>query len=151
VEGELAALDGQGPVLVADGAKVAAVGAGLLGSEGLGLLLHEGAEGARGQATSGGRSDLLHGLKVDLVARARLTEDATSDDFAPPGGQVVDLLEFFSREVALRHSHSCLVLAMSKRDAFLLSLYGRAFCSAKWVLTSLTSRVRSVATPRADW
>ena len=50
----MAALDGQGPVLVVDGAEAAAGGAGLLGGEGLGLLLQRGCQGALGQAGGGG-------------------------------------------------------------------------------------------------
>jgi hypothetical protein len=136
MEGELAALDGQGSVLVADGAKGAAVGAGLLGSQGLGLLLQEGGEGALGQATRGGSSDLLQGLKVARGAGARLAEDATGDDFSPAGGQVMDLLELLSRGGTLRHGQSCLVLARTSGDAFLLSFYGAVLCPAKCVLAS---------------
>jgi hypothetical protein len=102
VEGELlAAFDGQGSVLIADAAKVAAVGTGLLSSQSLVLLLQEGGEGALGQATSGSSGDLLQGLKVDLGAWARLAEDTPGDDFTPASGQLVDLLEFFSRGGAL--------------------------------------------------
>jgi hypothetical protein len=123
VEGDLlAAFEGQGSVLVADRAKRAAVGAGLLGCEGLGLLLQEGGEGALGQAGHGGSGDLLHGLEVNLGVWARLAEDATGHDFSPPRGQVTDLLEFFSRHGALRHGQTYLVLAVIYGDALLLSL-----------------------------
>jgi hypothetical protein len=82
---------------------MAAVGAGLLGWEGLRLLLQEGGQGALGQATSRCGGDLLQGHKVDVAAWASFAEDAPSDDFSPASGQVMDLLKFFSREVALRH------------------------------------------------
>jgi hypothetical protein len=101
VEGELAAVDGHGTVLGADRTECATIRAGLLWGEGLGLLLQEGGEGALGQATSSGRGDFLHGLEVDRAVGARLAEDATSDDFSPPSGQVLDLLEFLRREGAL--------------------------------------------------
>jgi hypothetical protein len=121
VEGELTAFDGQGAGFGADRAKAATVGAGLLRGEGLGLLLREGGEGTLGQATSGSGGNLLQGHKVDVSARAGLAEGATSDDFSPADGQVMDLLEFFSRELALRHGHSCPVLARINGEVFLLS------------------------------
>jgi hypothetical protein len=136
VEGELTVFDGQGAVLVTDGAKVAALGAGLLGWQRLGLLLHEGAESALDQATSGRSSDLLHRLEVDVGARAGLAEDAASDDFAPASGQILDLLEFLSRDGALRHGQSCLVVAWINGEVFLLPLYCRALWLAKPVLAS---------------
>ena len=86
VESELAALDGQGSVLVADGTKVAAVGAGLFGSQRLRLLLHKRGKGAFGQAASGSGGDLLHRLEIDRLVGARLTEDAAGDDFSPSSG-----------------------------------------------------------------
>jgi hypothetical protein len=101
VEGELAALDGQGPVFVIDPAGPAAVRAGLRGAEGLGLLFQEGAEGALGQATSGGRGDLLHGHQVDRAVWARLAEGTAGDDFPPLGRQGVDLLQSLRRGLAM--------------------------------------------------
>jgi hypothetical protein len=97
VEGELAALDGKGAVLGGNRAESAAIRAGLLGGESLGLVLQEGVEGAFGQATSGGSGDLLHGHKVKGVVGARLLQEAAGDDFSPPGGEVMDLLEFLRR------------------------------------------------------
>jgi hypothetical protein len=89
------ALDGEGTVLMANNAKVAAFGAALLSSEGVGLLFQEGSQGALYQAMSSGSSELLHGLEVDVHAWARLAKDAACDDFSPASGQVTDLLKFF--------------------------------------------------------
>ena len=83
VERELAALDGQGSVLVVDRARSAAVGAGLLGAKGLGLLLQKGTQGALGQTGRGGCGDLLQRLEVDVRAGTRLAEGTTGDDFSP--------------------------------------------------------------------
>jgi len=104
VEGQLlAALDGQGPVLAADGARAATVGARLLGGEGPGVLLQEGGEGALGQAGRGGRRELLHRREVEVGARLGVAQGATGDDFAPPGGQFPDFLELGRGERTLRH------------------------------------------------
>jgi hypothetical protein len=94
VEGDLAAVDGQGSVLVIDGAASAAVGARLLGFQRLGLLFQEGVEGPLGQADCGGRGDLLHRLEVELGVRARRLDRATGDDFSPLSRQVMNLLQF---------------------------------------------------------
>jgi len=94
VEGDPAALNGQGSVLVADATKGTARRTRLLRAEGLGLLLQESAEGARRQAGRRGRRDLLQRLEIDLLARSGRAEDAPGDDFAPASGQVMDFLEF---------------------------------------------------------
>src|SRR5207249_5555445 len=52
------------------------------------------------------------------------------------GGQLADVLEFLSRELALRHGKSCLVVARINGDAFLPSFYCTILCSAQFVLTS---------------
>jgi len=107
---ELAALDGQRSVLVVDQAVPATVGAGRLGTEGLGLLLQEGAEGALGQAGRRRGGHLLQRLEVDVRARAGLAEGATGDAFSPLGRQVTDFLDLLRREFARCHEPSCLVL-----------------------------------------
>jgi hypothetical protein len=94
VEGQATALDSQGPVLVADETRSAAVRTGLLVAESLCLLLEEGVDCALGQAGRGSSSDLLHGLQVDGGVRARFAEGTPGDDFAPLGGEVTNLLEF---------------------------------------------------------
>ena len=104
VEGEVAALDGQGSVLEVERTDEATVRARLLGTEGLGLLLQEGAEGALGQTGRGGRGDLLHRLEVDLRADARLSEGTTSDNFSPLGRHVTDFLELLTCTTAARGS-----------------------------------------------
>jgi len=93
VEGELGVFDGEGPVLVADRAESAAVRAGLLVGQGLGLLLQEGVQSTLDQTTGGGSSDLFHGLEVEDVVGAGLTQGAAGDDFAPLGSEFTDFLE----------------------------------------------------------
>jgi hypothetical protein len=136
VEGDVAALDGQGSVLVANRAESAAVGAGLLDPQGLGLLLKASAQGALGQPGRGGSSDLLHRHQVDVGTWASLAEGTAGDDFSPPGGQVFDLLELLSRGGALRHNQSSLVLTSFYPGVFLLPCYHTPLSLAKCVLTS---------------
>ena len=85
------------------------------------MLLQQDAERAFGQAGRGGRGDLLHGLEVHRLAGARLTPDTTGDNFAPLGGQSMDLLKLLRRERARFHNPSSLVLATIDSDVFLLS------------------------------
>jgi hypothetical protein len=85
---------GQGAGFVGERAEVAAVGAGLLGREGLGLLLQEGGEGALGQAAGGGSGDLFEGEQIDVQARAAVPEGTPGHNFPPLGGEVADFLEF---------------------------------------------------------
>jgi len=99
VVSELAPRDIQRSVLPAHRAKLLAVGAGVLGVERLGLLLQEGGEGPFRQAGSRSRGDLLHGLEVDLQARAGLAEGATGNDFAPLGSEFTDFLELLRRDL----------------------------------------------------
>jgi hypothetical protein len=51
--GQLAAVEGQGPVLAADRAGPATIGAGLLGPQPVGLLAEQDVEGAFGEARVG--------------------------------------------------------------------------------------------------
>jgi hypothetical protein len=136
VKRELAALNSQRSVLVAQEAGSTAVGARRLGAESLGLLLQEGGEGALGQAGRRRRGDLLQRLEVDLRAGARLAEGATGDDFSPLDGQVTDLLDLLRREFALRHEQSCLVLRRIYPSVFLLPCYHTPLRRAKGVLAS---------------
>jgi hypothetical protein len=108
----------------------------LLGAEVLGLLLQEGGEGALGQAGGGGGGELLHGVHVDVQARARVAEGSAGDDFAPPGGQFTDILELLGRDRGVRHGPSCLVLAKSGSVVFLLPFYRAILCLAKRALAS---------------
>jgi hypothetical protein len=64
------------------------MGTGLLGSEGLGLLLQQGGQGALGEAGGGRLSDLFHGAEIDVQSRPLLAAGASGDDLAPLGGQV---------------------------------------------------------------
>jgi len=90
---QLAAVEGQGPVLAAHRAGPAAVGARLLRPQRVGLLAEEDGEGAFGDARGGGAGDVLQGLEIDPRARPGVAEGAAGDDFAPAGGEIADLLE----------------------------------------------------------
>jgi hypothetical protein len=119
---QLAAVEGQGAVLTLDRAGPPTVRAGLLRSQPLGLLLEQDAEGAFADAGGGGAGHVLHRLEIDFRARSGVAEGAAGDDFAPLRGKVPDDLEFLGRELATRHSLSCLVLARRMGDVFLLLL-----------------------------
>ena len=87
-------------LLVADGAELAAAGAGQGLPEAPGLLGGGLLQGAGRQATGGGDGDLLHGGEIDLEARAIVAEGVADDDFAPLVRQVVDLLEVLGGKFA---------------------------------------------------
>jgi hypothetical protein len=97
VESELTAFDRERSVLGTNAAESAAIGTGLLGSEGLGLLVQERAKGALGQARGGGGRNLLHGLEVEGTVGIWLSAEASGDDFSPAGGEVMDVLEQLRR------------------------------------------------------
>jgi hypothetical protein len=88
----------------------------------LGLLLHQGGQGALGQASGGGRGDLLHRIQIDIGSRPGVTEGMTGNDLAPASSQLPDFLEVLGGEIATWHGQSCLVLAKLRWDAFLLPL-----------------------------
>jgi hypothetical protein len=87
--------DSEGALLALDGTKTSAGGAGLLSAEAVRLLFQESAEGAFGQASGSGASNLLHRVEIDLGARAFLTEGVTGNYFAPALGQLTDFLKVF--------------------------------------------------------
>jgi hypothetical protein len=62
-------------------------------------LFQQGGEGPLGQAGGSGSGDLLHGLEIDIQARAGLAEGATGNDFAPLGGEFTDFLELLRRDL----------------------------------------------------
>ena len=69
---ELPAPEGQGAWFAVERAKATTGGARLLVTEGLGLQFQEGGEGSLGQAVGGRLGDLLHGVEVNVGARASL-------------------------------------------------------------------------------
>jgi hypothetical protein len=72
------------------------------------LSLQEGLQGALVEAGGGGLGDLLHGVEVDVEARAVVAEGAAGDDFAPLGRQITEFLELLGGKLASRHDGSCL-------------------------------------------
>ena len=91
--GQGAVAAGQGALGAANRARMSAVGAGLFGPEGLRLLLQKSGEGPFGQSGGGGAGDLLHGVEIDLGARAVRAEGMAGDDLAPASGQFTDFAE----------------------------------------------------------
>jgi hypothetical protein len=117
-------------------AEPAAVGAGLLGPEGRGLLLEEDGQGAGGAAGGRRRREVLHGFKIDLRAGSLVAEGVARDDFAPLGSKVADFLEVLRGKLTAWHGLSCLVLTMRSGDAFLLLLYASVLRWAKLFMAS---------------
>jgi hypothetical protein len=148
--GELPAVESQWPFLLANGAGAAAVGAGLLGAEGIGLLSEQDGEGALGESGGGGAGNVLHGLENDVGAGARVAEGAAGNAFAPLGGEITDFLEFLGRELAPRHGLSCLILARMKGYAFLLPLYVPALCWTKLFMASVAHSLDKLSWVRAS-
>jgi hypothetical protein len=126
----------EGPVLTGDGTGLATVGAGLRLTEGQGLLLQGGDEGALGQTAGSLPGHLLQGSEVEVGARAVLAEGTPGDDFAPPRGQCADGAEVIGVELAARHDFSCLRLGTCTTEAFVFPFYPNALFAAKQVLTS---------------
>ncbi len=88
----------EGAGFVVHGTRPSAGGAGGLRREGLGLLFQEGGERAFEQPAGGGDGDLFEGGQVGVEAGAGVPESASGHDFAPPGGQITEILEFFGSE-----------------------------------------------------
>lgn len=124
--GECAAVGDQGARLVGYRASAAAVGAGGLSGEGLGLQFEEGGEGAFGQAAGGRGGDLFEGEEVDIQSGAGVTEGAAGNNFAPLGGGVADVVELLGGQRGSGHVESFLGLAPSDIEALTFSFYGQA-------------------------
>jgi hypothetical protein len=75
--------------------------AGVLGPQAAGLLIHQDAQRALGQARRGRGGDLLHGSEVE--GAGPLEADAAGDDFAPLGGERADLGQLLLGWFALCH------------------------------------------------
>jgi hypothetical protein len=137
----LTAVKGQGPVLLTHGAEPAAVGAGLPGAQGVGLLLEQDGQGPFGQAGGGGAGDVLHGLEIDGAARPGVAESLASDNFAPLRGEVADGLEVMGGQRTVRHGWFFLGLARRDANVFLLPLYRKAHCPTKLFMASRSTAV----------
>jgi hypothetical protein len=94
----------EGAVLALDPAEASAAGTGLLAAEALRLLLQQGGQGPLRQAGGGSGGDLLHGVEIDIEARAGVPEGMPGNNLAPAGGEVTDFLELLGGESAVRHS-----------------------------------------------
>ena len=113
---QLAAAEGEGSLLTANGTRPATVGAGLFRLQGVRLLAQQGRKDALGQAGRGGGGDVFHRLEVNVLARAGVAESPAGDDFAPLSGAVPDFLELLGRELPTRHGKSFLVLGTMTGD-----------------------------------
>jgi hypothetical protein len=112
----LCALNLERAFLTTEGTRSSAVGTGLLLTQGVGLLFEEGLQGALGETGSGGVSNLLHCIEIDVEPRPVVAEGASGDDFAPLGGQVTEFLEFFGGERTASHDASCVGVGTSTTE-----------------------------------
>ena len=78
------------------------------------MLLEQDGERAFGQPAGGGEGDPFQGRQVGVEAGAGVSEGVSGHDFAPSGGQIVDILEFFGSELRSGHALSFLGLALSE-------------------------------------
>jgi hypothetical protein len=79
-------------------------------TQGGGLTLQEGLQGAFGQTGGRGLSDLFHGVEVDVEPRTVVAEGPTSDDFSPLGSELAEFVEFLRGEWTAGHEMSCLAV-----------------------------------------
>lgn len=133
---EVPAADLDGPLFVADGAKLATGRAGLGVAEALGLLGGGLLEGAGGQAAGGGDRDLFHGVQVDVEAGAVVAEGVADDNLAPLVGQVVDSLEVLGGKFARRHGLNFLAVRANGEEEFAVVVIERRLGHAKRFLHS---------------
>jgi hypothetical protein len=104
----LAGVDVQPAGLPPQGAGRAAGRAGLLWAEDVGLLFQEGAQGALSQSGGSGGGNLFQGGEVAVEPGTLIAEGPSGNNFAPLGGQIVDVLEVLGREMLPCHALSCL-------------------------------------------
>jgi hypothetical protein len=79
----------------------------LLGGELVGLLLEHLLKCPFGQSVRRGGGDLLHRVEVHVESGSVVAEGTTGDDFAPPGGELAELEEFFWGERTTCHETPC--------------------------------------------
>jgi hypothetical protein len=142
----VAACEVDRPGLALDRAGAVAVRAGVLGAEGLGLLLQEGIDGALDQAAGGLQGHFLQDAEVDVQAGAIRPESTPGDDFSPPGCQLAAGPEVFRAGMSAGHGLSSLALASVAPDELLFPFYCRVFFQAKQVLTCVAVNPAAAST-----
>jgi len=103
-------------LLTAGDTRSSAAGAGLLLTQGVGLLFEEGLQGALGQSGGSGVGDLLHGIEIDVEPGPVVAEGASGDDFAPLSGQLTEFLKFLGCKRAACHDASCVEVKAKERE-----------------------------------
>ncbi len=127
----------QGPGFALQGTGAAAVRAGGLFAQGLGVLFQQGRQGTLGEAGGGGARKLFHGLEIGIEAGTAVAAGPAGHDFAPAGGQVTDFLEEFGGKFTACHSRYHLVLTARVSEQFLRPLYDTRLRSAKLWMASI--------------
>ncbi len=102
----------------------------------MGLLFQECLQSALSEAGGGGDGDLLHGGEIDVESRPVVPEGASRDNFAPPGGEAAEFLEFCGSKGAARHDASCLGVKTRTKEKVLRSDYDHELDAAKLFMTS---------------
>jgi hypothetical protein len=118
----MAAFEAKRPGLALDRTKALAVGARVLGSEGLCLLLQEGVEGSLDQSAADLQGQFLHDAEVDVQSRPLGPERPPGHDFSPLGGEFTDFADVFRSWLDARHGLPSLALASWSSTSF-LALY----------------------------
>ena len=106
-------MDVHGALPVGERAESSTGRAGLLVGQGVGLPLQQALQGAFDQAGGGVLGDALQGRDIEVDG---VVASAASDDFAPLGGEVVQLLQFGGGKVRAWHGASCLGVATSGQE-----------------------------------
>jgi hypothetical protein len=98
------------PGLALDGTKALAVGAGVLGSESLGLLFEQGGDGAFDQSAADLQGQFLHDREADIRSGSLGPEGTPGDDFSPLGGELAEFADVFRTWWGARHGLASLAL-----------------------------------------
>jgi hypothetical protein len=79
-----------GPWLAFDGTESLALGTGLFGPQGGGLLLQEFLDGSLGHGTGGALGELLDVVGIQVEVGTDLLLDPSRHDFSPPQSDAID-------------------------------------------------------------
>jgi hypothetical protein len=75
------------------------------------LLLEEQLECSFRESLCGSGGDLLEGAEIDIESGSVVPEGPLGDNLRPPGGQIVEFLEFVGGELWRGHRPHCLEVA----------------------------------------
>jgi len=101
------------------------------------LLFQQCRQSSLRQTTGGSRRNLFQGAEIQFEPWTLFAEGATGDNFAPLGGEVVNLVELLVSPSSSSHVQSFLGFMPSERRALPIVLYDQALWPAKQVMASV--------------